>query len=146
MKVKILHESFSPKKRDKTPLGQLWFSQTFTLINLQAWWKLRLQTMHWSHKETHSWIKTLVCPRVTNKNWPFSDLSTHGGLRLLVGETEVCKTSSNDTGVTPEEVKLKSNTLAHHTIPLVNFIQNKFNLKWWILSTINSLKLGNRAS
>ena len=41
-----------------------------------------------SPRETHSLIKTLACPGVSNKNWPLIYLSTHGALRLPKGVTE----------------------------------------------------------
>ena len=40
-------------------------------------------TVQWSHRKTHSLIKILARPGVAHKNWPFSDLSSHGGGRDL---------------------------------------------------------------
>ena len=100
------------------------------LRNLQEWWRPSPHTVHWSHRETHSLIKILACPGVTHKNWPFSDLSSHGGLRLLEAESKTCKMSWNDSGVTPGRVELTSSTWAHYTSSLVIFIPDKFSLKW----------------
>ena len=55
-------------------------------------------TTEWSHRETHSLIKTLVHPGVMNKNWPFSDLSTCRGLRPPKGETGTCKRAETTLG------------------------------------------------
>ena len=63
-------------------------------------------------------------------NLPFSDLSSHGGLRLLEAESETCKTSWNDSGVTPGGVKLTSSTWAHYPSSLVIFFPEKFSLEW----------------
>ena len=119
--MKKIHESFALKKKDKTPPG--W-------RNLWEWWRPSPHTMQWSHRETHSLIKILACPGVSHKNWLFSDLSSHGGLRLLEAESETCKTSWNDSGATPEGVELTSSTWTHYTSSLVIFIPDKFSLKW----------------
>ena len=86
--------------------------------------------MQWSHREIHSLIKILAHPRVADKNWPFSDLRSHGGLRLPEAESEPRKMGCNDPGVTPEGLKLTSSTQAHYTISLVIFIPDKLNLIW----------------
>ena len=119
--MKKIHESFALKKKDKTPPG--W-------RNLWEWWRPSPHTMQWSHRETHSLIKILACPGVSHKNWLFSDLSSHGGLRSLEAESETCKTSWNDSGATPEGVELTSSTWTHYTSSLVIFIPDKFSLKW----------------
>ena len=121
IKVRKIHESFALKKRDKTPLG--W-------RNLWEWWRPSPHTMQWSHRETHSLIKILACLGVAHKNWPFSDLSSHHGLRLSEAEFETCKTSLNDSGVTPGRPELTSSTWAHYTSSLVIFIPDKFSLNW----------------
>ena len=100
------------------------------LRNLREWWRPSLHTVQWSHRETHSLIKILACPGVTHKNWPFSDLSSHGGLRLLEAESKTCKISWNNSGVTGGRIKLISSTWAHYTSSLVIFIPDKFSLKW----------------
>ena len=84
IKVRKIHESFALKKRDKTPLG--W-------RNLWEWWRPSPHTMQWSHRETHSLINTLVQPGATHKDWLFSDLGSHDGLRLLEAESKIRKTS-----------------------------------------------------
>ena len=99
------------------------------LRNLQAWWRPSPHTMQWSHRETHSLINTLVQPGATHKDWLFSDLGSHDGLRLLEAESKIRKTSWNDSGVTPGRVKLTSSTWAHYTSALVIFIPDKFSLK-----------------
>ena len=50
-------------------------------------------TAHWSHRETHSLINTLAHPGVAHKDWPFSDLSSHDGLRLPEAESKTGKVS-----------------------------------------------------
>ena len=100
------------------------------LRNLPECWLPSPPPMQWSHREIHSLIKILAHPRVTDKNWPFSDLRSHGGLRLPEAESEPRKTGWNDSGVTPEGVKLTSSTQAHYTISLVIFIPDKLNLIW----------------
>ena len=91
-------------------------------------------SMRWSHRETHSLIKPLAHLRAADEKWPFSDPSTHGGLRWPEGESMTCKTKWNISGVTPRGVKLTSSTQAHHTISLVNYIPDESNLKWEIKS------------
>ena len=54
--------------------------------------------MQWSHRETHSLIKTLACPGVSNKNWLLIDLSTHGGLRLPKGVTKTRRRAETTLG------------------------------------------------
>ena len=54
--------------------------------------------MQWSHRETHSLIKTLARPGVADNNWPFSDPSTRGGLGLPKGETETRKRAETTLG------------------------------------------------
>ena len=100
------------------------------LRNLREWWRPSLHTVQWSHRETHSLIKILACPGVTHKNWPFSDLSSHGGFRLLEAESKTCKISWNNSGVTGGRIKLTSSTWAHYTSSLVIFIPDKFSWKW----------------
>ena len=101
------------------------------LRNLLEWWLPSPHPMQRSHRETHSLMKTLAHPRVADKNWPFSDLRSHGGLRLPEAESEPPrKTGWNDSGLTPEGVKLTSSTQAHYTISLVIFIPDKLNLIW----------------
>ena len=100
------------------------------LRSLQEWWRPSPHTMQWSHRETHSLINTLAHPGVAHKDWPFSDLSSHDGLRLLEAESKTCKMSWNDSGVTPGRVELTSSTWAHYTSSLVIFIPDKFSLKW----------------
>ena len=110
----------------------LWASFGFLrwLRNLQEWWGPSPRIVQWSHRETHSLIKILARPGVTHKNWPFSYLSNHGGLRLPETDSETCKVSWNDSRVTPRGVKLTSSTWAHYTSSLVTFIPDKFSLKW----------------
>jgi len=98
--------------------------------NLWEWWRPSPHTTQWSHKETHSLIKILARLGVAHKNWPFSDLRSHGGLRLPEAESKTHKMSWNDSGVTPGGVKLTSNTWAHYTSSLVSFLPDKFSLKW----------------
>ena len=98
-------------------------------------------TVQWSHRETHSLIKILAHPRVARKNWPFSHLSSHGGLRLLEAESEAHKMNWNDSGVTPGGVKLSSSTWAYYTSSLVIFIPDKFGLKWETKSLKNRNKV-----
>ena len=81
--MRKIHESFALKKRDKTPLG--W-------RNLWEWWRPSSHTVQWAHRKTHSLIKILTLSGVAHKNWSFSDLSRHGGLRLLEAEFETNKT------------------------------------------------------
>ena len=119
--MRKIHESFALKKKDKTPPG--W-------RNLWEWWRPSPHTMQWSHRETHTLIKTLAHPGVTHENWSFSDLSSHGGLRLLEAESETHKTTWNESEVTPGEVKLTRSTWAHYTSSLVSFLPDKFSLKW----------------
>ena len=75
IKVKILHESVAPKKRDKTVLlaGHGFLRR---LRNLREWRRQSPHTVQWSHREAHSLIKTLARPAVADKNWPFSNPST----------------------------------------------------------------------
>ena len=110
----------------------LWASFGFLrwLRNLQEWWGPSPRIVQWSHRETHSLIKILARPGVIHKNWPFSYLSNHGGLRLPETDSETCKVSWNDSRVTPRGVKLTSSTWAHYTSSLVTFIPDKFSLKW----------------
>ena len=54
--------------------------------------------MQWSHGETHSLIKIFARPGVARKNWPFSNLSSHGGLRLLEAESEAHKRAEMTLG------------------------------------------------
>ena len=100
------------------------------LRNLPEWWLPSPHPMQWSHREIHSLIKILAHPRVADKNWPFSDLRSHGGLRLPEAESGPRKMGCNDPGVTPEGLKLTSSTQAHYTISLVIFIPDKLNLIW----------------
>ena len=97
--------------------------------------------MQWSHRETHSLIKILAHPRVARKNWPFSHLSSHGGLRLLETESKTRKTSWNESGVTPGEVKLTRSTWVHYTSSLVSFLPDKISLKWETESLKNRNKV-----
>ena len=110
------------------------------LRNWWVWWRPSPHTVQWSHRETHSLIKILVCPGVTHKNWPFSDLSSHGGLRLPEAESKTCKISQNDSGVTPGGVKLTSSTWAHCTSSLVLFIPDKLSSEWETKSLKNRNK------
>ena len=100
------------------------------LRNLQEWWRPSPHTMQWSHRETHSLINTLAHLGVTQKNWPFSHLSSHGGLRSLEAESKTRRPSWDDSGVTRGGVKLTGSTWAHYTSSLVIFIPDKFSLKW----------------
>ena len=100
------------------------------LRNLREWWRSSPHTVQWSHRETHSLIEILAPLGVAHKDWPFSDLSSHGGLRFSEAESETCKMSWNDSGVTPGGDKLTSSTWAHYTSSLVIFIPDKFSLKW----------------
>ena len=86
--MREIHESFALKKRDKTP-GRFQFSQVTE--KLMGWWRPSPHTVQWSHRETHSLIKILAGPGVAHKDWPFSSLSSHGGLRLLEAESETHK-------------------------------------------------------
>ena len=127
--MRKIHESFALKKRDKTPPGRFGFLGW--LRNLFKWFRPSLHTMQWSHRETNSLIKTLAHLGVVHEKWPFSDLSSHGGLRLLEAESETHKTSWNNPGVTPGEFKQHtSSKWVHYTSSLVSFIPDKFNLKW----------------
>ena len=54
--------------------------------------------MQGSHRETYSLIKTLARPGVMDKNWPFRDPSTHGGLRTPKGDTETHKRDETTLG------------------------------------------------
>ena len=88
--MRIAHESFALKERDKTPPSWFWFSQVTEKFT--EWWRPSPHTVQWSHRETHSLTKILArLGGVTHKNWPFSDLSSHGGLRLLEAESETYK-------------------------------------------------------
>ena len=98
------------------------------LRNWWVWWRPSPHTVQWSHRETHSLIEILAGPGVSHKDWPFSNLSSHCGLRLLEAESETC--SWNDSAVTPGGFKLTSSTWAHYTSSLVIFIPDKFSLKW----------------
>ena len=101
------------------------------LRNWWEWWRPSPHTVQWSHRETHSLTTILArLGGVTHKNWPFSDLSSHGGLRLLEAESETYKMNWNRAGVTPGGVKLTSSTWACYTSSLVIFIPDKFSLKW----------------
>ena len=71
------------------------------LRNLLEWRRPSPHTMQWSHRETHSLIKILARPGVAHKNWPFSDPSSHGGLRLSEAESETRKMSWNNSRVIP---------------------------------------------
>ena len=106
------------------------FSFLRWLRNLQEWWRPSPHTVQWSHRETHSLIKILAHLGVTPKNWPFSNLSSHGGLRLLEAGSKTCKTSWNNSGATPGGLKLTRSTWVHYTSSLVTFIPDKFSLKW----------------
>ena len=61
------------------------------------------------------YFKILAPPGVTQKNWPFSDQSTQGDLRLSDGKSEAQNRRWNESGVTPGGVI---------------FIPDEFNLKW----------------
>ena len=100
------------------------------LRKLGECWRPSPHTVQWSHRQTHSLIKILAHSRVAHKNWPFSNLSSHGGLRLPGAESETRKTSWNDSGVTPGGVKHTRSTWAHYLSSLVTFIPDKFSLKW----------------
>ena len=100
------------------------------LRNWWKWWRPSPHTAQWSHRETHSLINTLAHPGVTHKNWPFSQLSSHGGLRSLEAESDTRRPSWNDSGLTRGRVKLTSSTWTQHTSSLVTFIPDKFSLKW----------------
>ena len=52
------------------------------LKNLQEWWRQSPHTVQWSHRETHSLIKTLA-PRGSQITIAFNDATTHAGLKLL---------------------------------------------------------------
>ena len=97
--------------------------------NLWEWWRPSSHTVQWSHRETHSLIKIRAHSGVA-QNWPFSDLSSHGGLRLPEPESKTHKMSWNNSGVTPEGVTLTSSTCDHYTHSLVICIAAKFSLKW----------------
>ena len=89
--MRKIHESFALKKRDKTPPGQFRFSQVTE--KFKEWWRPSPHTVQWSHRETHSLINTLGHPGVAHKDWPFSDLSSHDGLRLPEAESKTRKMS-----------------------------------------------------
>ena len=110
------------------------------LRNLWEWWRPSLHTVQWSHRETHSLIKILARPGVTQKNWPLSNVRSHGGLRLPEAESETRKTSWNDSGVAPGGVRLTNSTWAHYTSSPVIFIPDKFSLKWETKSLKNRNK------
>ena len=95
------------------------------LRNLWKWWRPSPHTVQWSHWESHSLTRIHTRWGVVLKNWKFSDQRSHGGLILLEAESETCKMSWNDSGVTPGGVKLISSTSS-----LVIFIPDKFCLKW----------------
>ena len=114
----------------KTRLLLVGFGFLRWLRNSWEWSRPTPHTMQWSHRETHTLIKTLAHPGVTHENWSFSDLSSHGGLRLLEAESETHKTTWNESEVTPGEVKLTRSTWAHYTSSLVSFLPDKFSLKW----------------
>ena len=140
IKVKILMRALLWRKGTRLlPAG---FGFLRWLRTLWAWWRPSPHTVQWSHRETHSLIKILACLGVTHKNWPFSDLSSHGGLRLLEAESETHKTTWNESEVTPGEVKLTRSTWAHYTSSLVIFIPDKFSLKWETESLKNRNKVG----
>ena len=61
------------------------------------------------------YFKILAPPGVTQKNWPFSNQSTQGNLRLSDGKSEAQNRRWNESGVTPGGVI---------------FIPDEFNLKW----------------
>ena len=127
-------------QRKGTRLLLACFSFLRWLRNLQEWWRPCLHTVQWSHRETHSLIKILARPGVVQKNWPFSNVRSLGGLRLPEAESETHKTSWNDSGVTPGGVKLTNSTWAHYTSSLVIFIPDKFSLKWETKSLKNRNK------
>ena len=100
------------------------------LRNLRECWSPSPHTVQWSHRKTHSLIKILARPGVAHKNWPFSDLSSHGGVPWPEAEFKTRKTGWNDSGVTSGGVKHTRSTWAHYTSSLVTFIPDKFSLKW----------------
>ena len=75
-------------KRDKTTPGWVRFSQVTEKFNARGW-RLSPHAMQWSHRETHSFIKTCLT-RDKNENWLFSDLSM-GGVLAATGGAETCK-------------------------------------------------------
>ena len=107
--------------RKETRLLPAGFSFLRSLRNLWEWWRPSPHTVQWAHRETHSLIKILAHLGVARKNWLVRELSSHAGLRLLEAESETCKTSWNDSGVTPGGDKLSSSTWAHYTSSLVIF-------------------------
>ena len=100
--------------RKRTRLLLVGFGFLRWLRNLWESWRLSPHTMQWSQRETHTLIKTLAHPGVTHENWPFNDMSSHGGLRLLEAESEAHKMNWNDSGVTPGGVKLTSSERGNH--------------------------------
>ena len=71
--MKILHENFVPKERDKTPPGQLQFSQmTEKFIGVV---EAESYTMWWSHRDSplpHLLIRMLAHPSGTLAHHSFT--------------------------------------------------------------------------
>ena len=88
--MKILHESFAPKKRDKIPLSQLKLSQQLRNLWISYCAVVPQGNTLTSYKIAH--------PGFMYKNWSFSDLSIHSGLGPLEGETEPCKGAKTTLG------------------------------------------------
>ena len=101
MKVRI-RERFAPKERDKTRPGQLWFCQVTGIYSSGGGLGLVLCSGP-IRKSTHqlkylnfwgSHIKVAI-----------QDLSIHGSLRPLEGESQTWKRSRKDSRVTPGGVQ-----------------------------------------
>ena len=117
--------NFVSKKRDKSPPGRLWLSQTTGKFMgvVETVFKLRRILI----EKSHSLIKTLVLEswvRVGHSavSAPVVVLDHQ---RDKLGHTK----GWNDSGAVHRGFKLTSSTLVHHTISLVNFIPDKFNFK-----------------
>ena len=126
MKVRI-RERFAPKERDKTRPGWLWFCQVTGIYSSGGGLGLILCSGP-IRKSTHQ-LKYLNFWG-SHIEVATQDLSIHGSLRPLEGESQTWKRSQKDSQVTPGGVPLTSSTHAHHTISLVIIIPDKFKLKW----------------
>ena len=89
IEVNLLHESFAPKKRDKSSPGRSRLSQATEKFTRVAGAEASYRAV--VTRETHAFIKTLVLPGVADKNRPLGHPSTCGGLRPPKGETETVR-------------------------------------------------------
>ena len=128
--MKILHESFAPKKRDKTARS---YDSLRWLKNLWEWWRPSPPTIQCSHKETTHFLNAFTS-RCHREELAIQQSTIHSGPRLLKVESESRKPAEMTLGWYSEEDTHKQDTCTSH-----NYTSEFY--PWQI-----HYKMGNRAS